>query len=439
LRSSKTHIRRRLPAALAAILVAVVACENQVPTALDDGQLPDAPVTAEVFLPWSSFGTDWQVLDGFGSVAGLSAPVVAHTYAGTLESRALLRYGSFPSAIRVFDSTGVGVVDTDQTYVAGRLWVTFDTAASVAPGPVRLTLSQLQEEWHARTATWTLAIDSVGEQRAWTEPGAGPTTIASVVTWDPTLTDSVAFTLDSASMARWQDVDDLSRGARIEASTDGVRLTLARARLYVVMRPSVNADTLVEDTVALIERTSVYDPPPSDSTGGRVGGAPAARTVVGISVPPLTGPPELCAAVTCPYTIDPNQVSYAALQMTTRETEAAFRPTDSVFVDVRPVLSPDILPKSPLGNSQTGSIGIGIAPEAFAAGGSRAVDVPITLFVRAVLGGPDSDGSVPPSMISILSLREPSSLGFASFYGPAEVSEPVLRLILTAGEPQVLP
>jgi len=228
-------------------------------------------------------------------------------------------------------------------------------------------------------------------------------------------------------------------GERDVLRVDGVLLQVVRARLRVLMRPTLDPDTLVEDTVRLLNRTFVYDPPPSAAVGVRVGGAPASRTVMSVTVPPLTGPPELCAAVTCPYTVQSAQVSYAALTLRTRETEAAFLPVDSLRVDARAVLSPVTLPKSPLGSSESGGLGTPIAAAAFAPAGSVTVDVPITSFVRTLLGGPTADGWPPPSTLALMAAFEPSSLAFASFYGPTEPGEPVLRMILTVGNPQVLP
>jgi hypothetical protein len=419
--------------------MAVVACQERLPTALDDGRLPDEPLTVEVDLDWSQFGSNLQVIGGYGSVTTLPRPIVAHTYQGTLESRMLLRFGPYPAAARVVDPSGATVTDPDVTYVGGRLVLTFDTLASTNTGQVALQVSALSDEWHPASASWGFAVDTVGDQRAWTEAGAGPLDLLASTVWDPVTGDTVSLQLDSADVARWVDIADMSRGARVETTTDGVRLQLRQARLRITMRPTIDPDTLVEDTTAqVIEKTFIYDPPPPAPTGIRVGGAPAWRTVMTVAVPALTGPPDLCAAVGCPYTPAAGDISYAALVLTSQATEAAFQPSDTMLLDVRPVLSPPALPKSPLGASQTGGVGAPVAPELFGASAGTDVEIPVTFFVRTLLA-PASGGSSPPATLVLLAANEPGSMTFASFFGSADPDPPVLRLIITVGTPQVLP
>ena len=65
--------------------------------------------------------------------------------------------------------------------------------------------------------------------------------------------------------------------------------------------------------------------------GMRVGGAPAWRTVLDVSLPTtLDGPQALCATVGCPFALGPQHVTYAALQLRTRLSPMAFQPTDTI-------------------------------------------------------------------------------------------------------------
>lgn len=437
---SSAHTRRA-PVAVAlcaALLVPVVACQEELPTALDDTQLPDEPLTLEIELPWSDFGSNLQVLGGYSWPSVVPAPVVTRGHLGNLEARALLRFNGFPTTVQVNDDDGNLVIDRDVTYISAFLTLGFDTLLSVAPGPVSIELGGLQDEWEVRTASWGFALDTIDDQRAWPEAGAGPVDSITTGIWDPAASDSVNFSLDSASIASWVDVLDQSRGARLRTTTDGALLVLTRARLLVSMRPTVT-DSIVADTVGLVERTVIYDPPPPAPTGMRVGGAPAWRTLMEVAPPALTGPPELCAAVGCPYTPSPGEVSFASLKLTTQPSEASFQPFDTTRIDVRPVLNPAALPKSPLGLSQTGGLGEPIAPEVFGGAAGAEVEVPITAFMRTLLEGPDESGRPPPGMLALLAALEPSSLGFASFDGPGDPGEPTLRMVLTVGAPQELP
>jgi hypothetical protein len=419
------------------LLVAAVACQETLPTALSDASLPDEPLTLEVQLPWSEYGSDFEVLGGYSSASALPLPLVTRAYLGALEARTLMRFDTFPAGARVNDN-GVIVTDTDLAFVAGFLTVGFDTLKSVAPGPVALELGGLQEEWEAGTASWTLAVDTVGDQRAWSEIGAGPAPVIATRTWDPANGDSVTFALDSAAIATWVDPADQTRGARLLTTTDGTLLVLNRARLRLSIRPSVS-DTIVEDTVNILDRTVVFDPAPIAPTGMRAGGVPAWRTLLTVAPPELNGPPELCAELGCPYTPQAGQISYAALRLTTRASEAEYRPFDTLLLDVRSVLSAAALPKSPLGTSETAGAGQAVAPEAFGSAPGDIVELPITSFMRTLMDGPDDSGNDPPGTLAILSASEPSSLPFASFDGPGDPGAPVLKMILTVGAPQVLP
>jgi hypothetical protein len=77
----------------------------------------------------------------------------------------------------VRDSTNTLRSDLNLTFLDGYVAVFIDTAASSPVGPVELALGAIQEDWHPPSATWTAAIDTVGDQRLWTDAGAGPVTL----------------------------------------------------------------------------------------------------------------------------------------------------------------------------------------------------------------------------------------------------------------------
>ena len=432
-RSLRSRSWRLLAASLPLVLPA---CQDESPTSIGD-VLPPDPLTLSIQLPWSQFGSNLAVYGGYGGRAGIGEAIVARAYgADDLDANALIRFGAYPQTVSVRDAGGTLRQDGDLAFYGGYVVAYFDTLASTNAGPVSLTLGEIATPWHGPSASWTFALDTIADQRPWPEPGGGPVTPLETRTWDPTEGDSVQFFLDSAQVAAWED-PSASNGVRIELVTAGERLELDRGALRLYTRSSINPDTALVLTAQPGAATFIYDVEPAAPLDGmRVGGAPAWRTVLDVAVPSvLNGPPELCAAVGCPFTLAPRHVSYAGLTLRTRSPALAFQPTDSVTLDVRPVLSRAALPKSPLGGSlmvQTG--GQTIAASLFGAEEGTALDIPITNYVKVFLAGPDAAGRPPPATLALLAAPEPSSFTFAEFFGPGP-NEPVLELVLTVSAP----
>ena len=435
-------MRRNLTGSLLGFTVlGVVACEEQTPTSLDDALFPEEPITLELHIPWEDFASGLQVIGGFGTPADLGIGVLAKSFAGTLDARTLLRFGAYPASASVRDTAGTTLTDTSLTFLGGRLVAFLDTLASTNEEPVLLSLGAIQHDWHASTVTWTNAVDTIADRRPWPEAGAGPVAPLSTAEWDPAAGDSVWFELDSAQIAAWPHTSDVSRGARIDLLTEGVRVRIVAAALRLNTRPSLNPDSTFFLVAPLEETTFVYNPfpePPPD--GMRVGGAPAWRTVLDVRMPKqLSGPEALCAVVACPVTLHAFELNYAALVLRTRRGQEAFQPTDTVAVDVRPVLSRAALPKAPLGNSLVDSPGRLIAPEFFGEQAGQDVEVPITIFAQSLISGTGAVGIEPPETLALLSVSEPVSIAFGSFHGPGDESAPFLKLIITIGRSVELP
>lgn len=423
-------------------LAVVAACSEINPTSIEDDVLPGAPVTIEIEVPWEEFGSQLEVFGGYGSPSDLGTGVLANAFAGTLDARTLVRFGAYPQSASVQDTTGTTVTDTDLTVVGGEVVASFDEVDRTNDGPVTLTLGATQEEWHAQSAGWLHAVDTLGEQRSWTEPGGGAVVPLDTATWDPASGDTVSFSLDSAEVAAWSDADDPSRGGRLDLVTEGHRLGVRSVELRLTVRPSVNPDTTIVLDAPDQATTFIYDPQPEPPTTGlRVGGAPAWRSVLDLEVPrELTGPAELCDAVGCPVTLDREEISYAALVLRTRRSEDAYQPQDTVGLDVREVLNREALPKSPLGSSLIGSPGSQVPPTLFAEEEGAVVEVPITPFVRDLVDPTDSDtDGARPNTLALLSTFEPLSIAYASFYGPGSPQAPVLKLVVTVGPSVELP
>jgi hypothetical protein len=428
---------RPLAALLAAGLVAVAACTEDIPSGPDDSQLPTAPVTVSLTLPWDEFASNLQVFGGYGLVDDMSTSIVANAYNG-VQARTLLKFGTYPRSAEVRDSlTRELRTDTLLNFVDSYIVIQLDTMASTNTGMVQLAFGQMQQRWDSRTANWSNAVDSIGGVVPWSQPGGGTVTPVSMWDWDPTVTDSAQLFLDSTRIREWRTGPDSVRSARIDLVTTGHRLKIVNAALRVVAQSSINRDTVLVFTVSTTDATFVYDPPATPPADGiRVGGAPAWRTVLDISVPTtLNGPPTLCAVVGCPFTLGPEHVTYAGLGLRSRSLPGAFNPTDTVSMQVRPVLDRGTLPKAPLGAALGRPEGTPVAPELFGAQEGTLVDLPITRYVQLFLAGPDPSGRPPPTTLSILAATEPETFTFGSFFGPGPTNAPVLNLVLTVSQP----
>ncbi|MEX0837521.1 MAG: hypothetical protein WD101_04255 [Gemmatimonadota bacterium] len=442
IRSNDRRIGTRAGVLLAAAALVVTACGDETPTSIGEEVLPGAPVTLQLEIPWEDFGSNLEVFGGYGAPGDLGTGVLANAFDGSLNARTLLRFGTLPTSASVRDTTGTTVTDSDLTFVGGELVAVFSGPASSAETPVSLTLGFMDEAWHRRSATWTHAVDTLGNSVLWSQPGGGTVSPIDTVTWDPAVGDSVSFALDSAQVAEWDDVATRALGARIDLLTAGHRLDVRSVALRLSARPSVNPDTLVTVSASESGVTFIYDPASTAPVDGiRVGGAPAWRTVLDLGVPTqLTGPAELCAAAGCPVTLEPGQISFASLVLTTRQTDGAFQPLDTLGLDARAVLSRDALPKAPLGAPVVGSLGRRLPAAYFGDEAEAQVEIPITSLVRNILRGIDPTTGRPyPNSLALLSPFEPLSIAYGSFHGPGTGFAPVLKLIVTVGPSVELP
>lgn len=411
-------------------------CQEELPTAARDDLIPVEAVSFEIVLPFEDFGSNLQVLGGFGSAAELPYAVLAHQYEGDLEARALIGLRPYPTAATVTDSTGASRPDSSLVFVGGRLVAKFDTVASVLDGPVELAVGAIENPWHFGTASWQVAIDTISDYQEWPEEGAGPVTPLVAGTWDPAESDSVVFELDSAAVALWSDTASAGQGFRMDVLTEGVRLENSIVRLFLITRPSSNPDTLVDLLVQQRFRTFVYEPVlEAPASGIRVGGVPAWRTVFDLDFPDaLDGPQELCDAVGCPLTLQAAMINSAYLSLKTGVTPAAFRPSDSLRIDIREILAPERLPKSPLGSSLSGTFGVSFAPEFFGDLAGTRVEIPLGAYVADLIASKSQPELEVPGTLVLLSTQEPSSLPYGSFFGAEGADAPEIRLIITVGQ-----
>lgn len=423
---------------MVAVLVSVswglLACDEVTPTSSDEGLRPLDPRTVEVVLPFEVFAEQIRVYGGFGTPSSVFQAVLAAEYEGVLDSHVLSLYDIFPWKASVRDSTGTTRVDSAFTQIGGYLMVQFDTTAgNVPPSPVAVGASTLPTTFDPTTASWTMIVDTINDQRAWEVPGAGGGVDLGAATWNPLDGDSIMIPLDSAQLALLGDTLRVGNGVRFDLRTAGGRINLIDTALRIRVRPNIHRDTVVTISALGGSRTFIYDPVPLPAADGiRVGGAPSWRTVFTVALPPALDPDgAVCAIVTCPIVVHAEGLNSATLELTTATTQPAFQPADTIFLDARPILSPELLPKSPVGASLVGGLGVAIPPEAFTGERPRTVAIPLTTFVRALLSDPEAERA---GELAILTPIEPLSIAFASFEGPGSAAPPMLRLILTVSD-----
>jgi hypothetical protein len=436
----------------------VAGCTDQIPTSSDPGLIPVDAETFVVELPFAEFATDFRVDGGYGSARNLPAAILAlggpaDTIAeasgglGSQDlsvSRALFQWGSLPATVNVPPAGGgTTVSDSVWTVVGGELILRIDSARFSGAEEFEVRASALPESFDPATASWTNAVDTLGNRRAWTVPGGGSLAPLGEVSWLPSLGDSVIISLDSAQALALADRSASTRGVALETTTQGAYLRVFDSQLRLRVRPSSRPDTTVFVSPGVPDFTTIQSA--SVETGPDrvlVGGAPAFRTsfrmnlpaTVEASGPACGGPP------TCQVELTPDRLVYAALVLQTRAAPAAtLAPADTASVDLRPVLAPELLPRAPLGVPASVQPRR-IPPTVFRFGSETRVEVGLTRYIRDLIREPDPEAAPIPNTLSLVSTSEPSGLGVATFAGPAAAQgAPRLRLILTRSDGVSLP
>lgn len=429
---------RTTGAGLLASLILLAGCTEEVPTSPDPGLIPVDAETFEVLLPFERFATGFRVDRGFGVAGDLPTVFVASEWEGALSVRPIFRFLGFPASVGVVPPDG-SAAQPDSSYVpvGGHLVLFFDTLRVDGPPPFDLQLSTMSESWDPFTATWTHAVDTLGDRREWSTPGGGEVVPLASASWDPSQGDSLMMELDSLTLREWRDADSSGAGLVLASSSEGSRIRLQDLSLRVDVRSEVDPDTVIRVQPESREFTTIYTPAPEFGEGVLpVGGAPSHRSSFAFQLPATveaTGP--VCrGAPTCEVELTADRVVFAGLQLTSIPTApSALAPADSITLDLRPVLAPELLPRSPLGTPLRAQ-GVRVAPGAFASGGSGQVEIALTRYLRDVLRGEDARGEPVSGVISLLTLPEPAALGVATFTGPGAEGGPRLRIILTVSE-----
>jgi hypothetical protein len=418
----------------------LAACTDGVPTTSDPRAIPVGATTVAVDLPFDQFASDLRVDGGYASAADLRAAILARGDDGVSESRALARWTELPRTIAV-PPAGDGVVVSDSVWAAvgGELVLFVDTAQVVGGESFNFAVERVSEGFDVRTMSWTHAVDTLGDRRAWSVPGGGAREPAGSVVWVPSLGDSLVVPLDSATAVALANRDDPTRALLVRVEEGGAYLRVFEMGLRLHVRPESRPDTIITVIPNSRAFSFIHSAPTEFGSGDpllAVGGAPSFRTSFRINLPAtVTATGAACGgAPTCQIELLADRVVFAAVVVTTAPPlDPLLAPADTMLVGLRPVLAPSLLPRSPLGPSVQGQPRT-IAPAAFLGEGSRDVEIPVTVLVRALLEGPGPGEDPAPSTLSLVAGTEPSGLGIATFLGPSSDTPPRLRLLLTLSD-----
>ena len=428
------------------VLFLAGSCTDITPTSDDAGLIPIDPRTIEIRLPFHAFADSLQLLEGYSSPALLPGALVARKWRGDLDANTLVRFGHPNDRIFVIppgSTTQVTVADAAYRPIRGRVIVFFDSIEVSGTPTFEFKAGAVQTPWHVRSTSWDSAIDTLGNQSPWPEPGAGPVTPLGVARWDGLAeSDSIFFPVDSLTISRWFDQTRPENGVRISVTQDGARVRIREAALVYSVRSSINPDTVVEISALSREMTEIYSPRAVPLDGGfRIGGAPAHRAVIHFRLPEsVEGDASVCGSVPCTVEFRPDRVVYAGLLLyTQRSAPLGLQPLDTIGIDMRPVLSPDRVRRSPLGRTVQDRPTF-IDPDLFGDGSDTLVEFPMTRYVRDLMREiAPGDDPVSPALALVTGF-EPWFLERATFWGPGSGKyEPVLRIVLTITDGLALP
>ena len=434
---------RRLATVIPGLAILAAGCTEGIPTASDPGLIPVDAETFIVELPFAEFASDFRVDGGYGLPGSLTAAILARSPDGEEESRPLVRWGAFPTAISVPQGEGTAsVMDSTWTVLGGELVIRVDSARVSDDGPFDIEAWEVTEPFDVQTASWTMAVDTLGERRSWSLPGGGATVPLGEERWVPLEGDSLVFSLDSLAATRLGDRSVPNRAVLLRSQTDSSYLRVFDAFLRLEVRPSSRPDTTIFVQPLGTNRTFIHS---ADTDQGpevlAVGGAPAFRSSFRLSLPSqVTASGSVCGGQpTCQVELTAERIVFAGLTLTTVPTSSALlQPADTMALDLRPVLASQLLPRAPLGLPIQTQFAL-VAPAAFGSETGTTVELSVTRFLRDLVRGPEEGGEPVPSTVSLLAGTEPSGLGIATFGGPGSASPPRLRLILTRSEGVSLP
>jgi hypothetical protein len=339
--------RRRAALALLA-LAGAAACKDASPTLTGDQSFPGGsrPVTLEAFIPASQYLTTLGRYTGFETAKTFEELVVANQYQGSLSAHALERY-EVPRIVS-YSQNGSSVDDSLYTVLSARVVAVVDTLGSSFTTPATVQLYPLTQPFDWQTATWTLAMDSTGNQVPWTQPGGTKGTLYSFAAYTPHAAgDSVYLPVDTARIPKTRP-DTFP--VLLQTAEAGTRLQIAGTVLRLTVKPSnATRDTTLTVDVKPFERTFVFTPPPpSAGTFWQAGGIFADRTIFSINfdqtLPGCAPADQPCPAVS----IRDVQLNRVAIELRPRAVPLGYDALAPVPLEVWIVKEPELGARAPL-------------------------------------------------------------------------------------------
>lgn len=388
--------------------------------------------TVEVVLDADGFLLADSTLGGYSSASAAASRLITLDTAAGLEARAAIQFASAPFSIDVPIDSATVESDTMAVFVGARLELVFDSLSRAPGDSARLLVEAIQEAWDPATATWTNRVDSVFATSPWSAPGGGAAVPADSGAWSAGV-DTVSFLVDSALANAWTDGEDPTRGALVRTVTDGGRVEAVSAVLWLMARPSIRPDTILEIAIGTTGQTTLIDAPPPPADRLLVGGVPAHRAFFRFA-PGLDTLPVECpeAGAECDLTVGEVDLTFAGLELTPVPVAAAPEILRPATFTARTVI-PD--PQFPLERAPLGSSSGSTPVEADSLAGGVAdslIVMDVTSFVDAFLEG----GEGTSDRVAVASLAEGFRFGTVALARKGGVGGPRLRLILTVASPQ---
>ena len=420
--------------------LALGACERELPTDVGAEHVPDAALrTYEVLLDADGFLVSDTLVRGFGSTEQSSVLLLAQDWRDTIDAHGLVRFRELPRTVTFADSGDI-VTDTVLRFASGRVTFTIDTVAlgldtMGTDTTITFELLQLAETFQARTASWRARESTGGDSIFWMTPGGTTAELLGTATWtrsDTTLRDTVAFALDSATVARWNAGTELDRSVLIRTTTTGARVHLGAPSVRLAARLKLRPDTIRTLSVSAAAQTYIYDPaPPAPMDELRLGDRSAWRSFItfreGLDTLTIPCPNE----PGCTFRLGDAMLNRAELRLTALAVPEAWRITNNTVVEARAVLGGADRPLERAPLADTTGITL-VVPGDFAVDGDSVALLAVTRFVRTLLQPEDdSVGTERSRTLALVTAPEPVLYGIARFGGIGHPHAPVLRLVVT--------